>query len=307
VGGIRCTVLQPVATSRTQINAMQSMYFMRCRCGRLYLNRFITANGVVVNLSKIVYRHVFVRKYLNNMLVYQGMKLKNKIILITGASDGIGKQIALRLAKEGTQLALIARDEARLNEVVAKCKEIGATNARAYLCDIRQTAKLASVIKKIISDFGHVNVLINNAGVWQKLKSVDELDAESIDEVIETNLSAVIHTTNLLLPILRQQKEAAIINICSKSGVVAQEKQSVYTASKYGVRGFTEVLKADLKGSSVRVAGVYQSGTNTQLFAKVGDKPPIEKFTNPADLADVIAYMLSLPEKIWLHDVRVEY
>jgi len=234
------------------------------------------------------------------------MKLKNKIIVITGASDGIGKQIALRLAKESSKLALIARDEKRLGEVAKDVKELGAIDVKFYACDIRQTNKLESTIKSIVSDFGTVDILINNAGIWQKLMPIDKISKDIVDDVIKTNLSALIHITRLLLPNLRTRKEAAIINVTSKSGVVPQEGQSVYTASKYGVRGFTEVLKIDLKDTNVKVAGVYQGGTNTKMFEKTGENFPTEKFTNPSDLADVIAYMLTRPDKIWLHDVRVE-
>lgn len=234
------------------------------------------------------------------------MKLKDKIIVITGASDGIGKQIALRLAKESSKLALIARDKARLDEVSKEAKRLGAVDVKSYACDIRQTDKLEVTTKSIISDFGTVDILINNAGIWQKLMPVDEISREIVDDVIGTYLSALIHITRLLLPTLRTRDEAAIINVTSKSGVVAQEGQSVYTASKYGVRGFTEVLKIDLKDTNVKVAGVYQSGTNTKMFEKTGENFSTEKFTNPSDLADVIAYMLSKPDKIWLHDVRVE-
>lgn len=234
------------------------------------------------------------------------MNLKDKIIVITGASDGIGKQIALRLAKENSKLALIARDKTRLDEVSKEAKKLGAADIKTYACDIRQTDKLESVIKSIISDFGTADILINNAGIWQKIMPVDEISKEVVDDVIGTNLSALIHITRLLLPTLRTRNEAAIINVTSKSGVVAQEGQSVYTASKYGVRGFTEVLKLDLKDTNVKVAGVYQSGTNTKMFEKTGDNFSTEKFTNPSDLADVIVYMLSRPDKIWLHDVRVD-
>lgn len=235
------------------------------------------------------------------------MKLLNKVIVITGASDGIGKQIALRLAREGVNLALIARDEQRLSEVSGEAEGLGASKVKVYPCDIRQADKLKHTVDTIISDFKTVDILINNAGIWQKLSPLDEVSEDVVDDVISTNLSALIHTTRYLLPTLRKRPEAAIINITSKSGVVAQEGQSVYSASKFGVRGFTEVLKADLKGSTVRVAGVYQSGTNTKMFEKTGENFPTEKFTNPSDLADVVTYMLSLPPQIWLHDVRVEY
>ncbi len=234
------------------------------------------------------------------------MNLKDKIIVITGASDGIGKQIALRLAKESSKLALIARDKSRLDEVSEEAKKFGACDVKVYACDIRQTDKLEPAIKSIISDFGAVDILINDAGIWQKLMPVDEISKEVVDDVIGTNLSALIHITRLLLPTLRARDEAAIINVISKSGIVAQEGQSVYTASKYGVRGFTEVLKIDLKDTHVKVAGVYQSGTNTKMFEKTGEDFPTEKFTDPSDLADVIAYMLTRPDKLWLHDVCVE-
>ncbi|MDP8098923.1 SDR family NAD(P)-dependent oxidoreductase [Pasteurella atlantica] len=233
------------------------------------------------------------------------MELSNKIIVITGASTGIGKQLALRLAKEKCQLALIARNEKQLVEVVKQAKELGAVNANYYICDICDTEKLELTLQSIVSDFGTVDVLINNAGIWQKLMPVDEMDVKMVDDIIQTNLLAVIHTTRLLLPVLRQREEARIINIVSKSGVVAQQNQSVYTASKYGIRGFTEVLKQDLAETNIKIAGVYQSGTNTEMFAKSGDNFDTQNFTNPEDLADVIAYMLSQPDKIWLHDVRV--
>src|SRR3989338_2504945 len=227
------------------------------------------------------------------------MKLKNKVVVITGASDGIGKQIALRLARESCKLALIARDKKRLSKVAKDAKKLGAIDAKFYACDIRQTDTLEESIKSIICDFGVVDILINNAGVWQKIMPVDKIPKDLVDDVIETNLSALIHITRLLLPMLRTRDEAAIVNISSKSGVVAQEGQSVYTASKYGVRGFTEVLKIDLKDTNIKVAGLYQGGTNTKMFEKTGENFPTEKFTNPSDLAEVITFMLARPDKIW--------
>ncbi len=236
----------------------------------------------------------------------QPMILRNRIIVITGASDGIGKQIALRLAKESCKLGLIARNQKRLNEVAKNAKSLGAIEVKSYSCDIRDTDTLEITVKSLISDFGTIDILINNAGVWQKLKPIDDILKQTVDDVIATNLSALIHTTRLLLPTLRSSNEAAIINVASKSGVVAQDGQSVYTASKYGVRGFTEVLKTDLRETNIRVAGIYQSGTKTKMFEKMGEDFSVEKFTDPSDLAEVIAFMLSRPDKIWLHDVRIE-
>jgi short-subunit dehydrogenase len=235
------------------------------------------------------------------------MLLKNKSAVITGASDGIGKQIALKLAREGVRLALIGRDESKLQAVEKETKKLGTPKVKIYPCDISKRDNLKKTIKSITSDFENINILLNVAGIWQKVNPLEKIDETTIDDVIQTNLIALIHCTRLLLPYLKKSEEAVIINISSKSGVVAQQGQSVYTASKYGVTGFTEVLKVDLKDTNIRVAGVYQAGTNTKMFEKSGDNFPVQKFTNPADLADVIVFMLSRPKKIWLHEVRVQY
>jgi short-subunit dehydrogenase len=233
------------------------------------------------------------------------MNLKNKIAVITGASDGIGKHISLRLAKDGVNLALIGRNKKRLKEVAIQAKELGALKIKTYVCDIQKGNDLEKIVNLIISDFSNIDILINNAGIWQKKMSVEEIKKDTVDSVIGTNLTALINVTRLFIPNLKNREEAAIINVVSKSGVVAQEGQSVYSASKYGVRGFTEVLRIDLKDSNIKVAGLYQGGINTDLFKKADDNFSTSDFTEPTDLADVIAYMLSLPKKIWLYDVRV--
>ena len=118
----------------------------------------------------------------------------------------------------------------------------------------------------------------------------------------------MIYVTKQLLKYFKERDEEAIIlNVSSRSGVTTQEGQSIYTASKWGVTGFTEVLKTDLKNSKIRVATLHQGGTNTNLFSKTGEHFNQDKFIKPEDLADVIVFMLSRPPQIWLHDVRVEY
>lgn len=236
------------------------------------------------------------------------MELKNKIAVVTGASDGIGKQIAITLAKQGTNLALIGRNKKRLKDVEKIIKDINSNlKVESFSCDLKDGKQIQKTIKQIIKDFKKINILINVAGIWQKINRVDKISEKTISDVIEINLTGLIKLTNLLVPKLLKQKESAIINIASKSGVTAQAGQSVYSASKWGVRGFTEVLKADLKDNNIRIAGVYQSGTDTKMFKKVGEIVPNDKFTNPTDLANVICYMLSLPEKIWIHDIFIEY
>ena len=229
------------------------------------------------------------------------MILKDKVIIVTGASEGIGRAIAERLAKEGARLALVARNKDKL-EAVAKT-----VGAEAFACDVRNQAQVKETVEAVVAKFGHIDVLINNAGIWQKVGQLDELPDEVVDDVIATNLSGTIYMTKATLPHLRQDDETAIVQIVSKSGITAQEGQSVYTATKYGVKGFTDVLRVDLKGSNIRIGAVYQSGTNTEMFHKTGEDFEQDKFTNPKDLADAVAYMLTRPPKMWLNEIQVVY
>ena len=233
------------------------------------------------------------------------MILKDKTAIITGASDGLGKQVALKLGEAGVNLALIARRSEKLEEVQ---KQIKGIKVEIYPCDVKELIQVKETVSKILADFKTIDILLNIAGIWQKKMPVEEIDEQVIDDVISINLTGLIHMTKLVIPILKKQPEAAIINVSSKSGVVAQVGQSVYTASKYGVRGFTDVIREDLRGTSVKVAGVYQSGVKTEMFSKTGEKfkeEVFEKFTDPKDLASAIVFMLSQPPHIWLEEIRI--
>lgn len=236
------------------------------------------------------------------------MQLAGKTIVITGASDGIGREIALNLANKGVRVILLARDEQKLQTVQS---EIHAQQGQAeyIVCDLAQIERVRAATAEIVERFPDVSGLVNNAGVWQKLGQLDEISDEVIEAVLQTNLRGLILLTKYLLPTLKQATEAAILNVSSRSGHSAQPGQSVYTASKWGVRGFTEVLHTDLADTSVRVGGIYQGGTNTSMFHKAGETWPAEKlqtFIPANELAEVVAFMLSRPKQVWLTEVRVE-
>jgi len=235
------------------------------------------------------------------------MDIKNKIAIVTGASDGLGKQVALKLAKEGVSLALLARNRGRLDEVSQEAERLGSPKVCGYVCDIQDKEQIKKTVQQIEVDFNEVQILLNIAGIWQKLNLLENIPEEEIDSVIDIDLKGMVYMTRLVLPILKRQKEAIILNDSSKSGITAQPGQAVYTAAKWGVKGFTDVLKEDLKETNVKVAAIYQGGTNTRMFDKVGEHFDQKKFIRPEDLADVIVFMLSRPSGIWLHDVRVEH
>ncbi|MBI5127348.1 SDR family oxidoreductase [Candidatus Roizmanbacteria bacterium] len=235
------------------------------------------------------------------------MILKNKTAIVTGASDGLGREVVSKLGEQGVNLALVARRKEKLEDVK---KHIKGVKVEVYPCDIRNLSEIKTTVNKISRDFKAVDILINNAGIWQKKMPIEEIEEQVVEDVIATNLIGLIHMTRLIVPILKKQKKAALINISSKSGINTPPTQSVYVAAKWGVRGFTEVVKEELRGTGIKVAGVYQAGVKTDLFFKTGEKfaPGVfENFMEPKDLADIIVFMLSQPPKIWLEEVRVNY
>ena len=230
------------------------------------------------------------------------MIIKNKNILVTGASDGIGKSTALALSNAGAHVILLGRNEEKLTSVSASCP--GDTTIIA--CDITDQEKFTQKINEVVTTRG-IDVLINNAGIWHKADDITDISEETIQDIISTNLTAHILITKQLLPHMRE-KESAILNIISKAGVVPQKGLSVYSASKYGMRGFTDVLREDTTEDQVRIGAIYQAGTKTDMFKKSGQiGVPVEKFTDPDDLANVIIHMLSQPDQIWLKEIHVEY
>ncbi|KIN64312.1 3-ketoacyl-(Acyl-carrier-protein) reductase [Sulfitobacter noctilucicola] len=234
------------------------------------------------------------------------MELNGKTVLVTGGSDGIGRHICLKLAAAGCNIAVLGRSESRLRDVAGECRAAGAGRAVGYACDMRDSDAIVATVERIAKELPPLDIVINNAGIWHKTGPLDDIPAQMVEDTIATNMTGAIQLTRAVLPGLRTRPDAAVLNVISKSGILAQAGQSVYTATKYGMRGFTDVLKEDEAQSGVRVAGLYQSGTNTGMFAKAGEEVPNHIFTEPDDLADVVVFMLSRPPKLWMHDVRIE-
>ena len=236
------------------------------------------------------------------------MNLTNKKVLITGASDGIGKCIALSLGAQNPSLILLGRNQERLNKVKQECEQAGATEVFTYAFDLGDRSSKTDHLEQIRQDHPDLAVIINNAGAWLKPGQVDDFDHDQIRDNIEINLTSTIEVTNTLLPVLRNQEAAAIINISSAAGATAPQDITIYSAAKHGVRGFTQALYNDLGDTNIRVAGIYQGGTKTGLFKK-GDNADRDtsEYTDPGDLADIITFMLTRPDRCWIKEIHVNY
>lgn len=233
----------------------------------------------------------------------------NKTILITGASEGIGRSIALALSKPTNNLILIARSKENLEKIKIDAIKQGANNVEVFSVDLTNEKFINEFVNKVKEKYSLIDGIVNNAGIWQKKAPLDEISEEEIINVLNTNLTGMILLTKKILPLIRKSSSGFIVNISSRSGYSAQQGQSVYSASKYGVRGFTEVLREDLLESGIRVAGIYQGGTNTLMFNKAGENFAEEKlatFIPSNELAKVIAFLIDLPKGIWLPEIRIE-
>ncbi len=233
------------------------------------------------------------------------ISLQNLDAVITGASEGLGKSIAEKLASQGCNLALIARNKAKLESLKERLVSEYQVKVEYYQCDISNSSEVDSTMKKINSDFGKVDILINNAGVWYE-GNLEEHSTQAINRLFEVNILGMIYTTKELLPSLKSNSYSQILNIASIAGVEPSSNWGVYTASKHAVRGFTDSLMRELEESSVKVMGFYPGGMNTELFTTSG----FHKFNEPwmmnkDDIAEIIIHMLMQPKDINMRHVEV--
>lgn len=187
-------------------------------------------------------------------------------VLITGASQGIGKATTLLFAQQGYDIVLAARQADRLEAVAAEVQALG-RNALAVPTDVREPEQVNALVQKALERFGAIDVLINNAGVYL-LGSVEDCTLKDWHQIIDTNLWGYIHTIYALLPHFLERGTGIIVNVGSIGGKVPIPYQVPYTASKYAVTGLTESLQAELKPKGIQVCGVHPNFIKTDLMER---------------------------------------
>ena len=190
--------------------------------------------------------------------------LQDKVVLITGASSGFGADAARLFAKEGCIVILAAR---RMDRLAKSAEEICAAGGRAYAIglDVTEQSQIDENILTILDTFGRIDILFNNAG-FGRLQWLESLDpVVDIDTQIDVNLRGLIQVTRAVLPSMLARRSGTIINNSSVAGLIAPPLYSIYAATKYGVRGFTDGLRREVAPYGIRVCGLYPGPAATEF------------------------------------------
>jgi NADP-dependent 3-hydroxy acid dehydrogenase YdfG len=192
-------------------------------------------------------------------------QFENRVAVVTGAGSGIGRATSLLLAQRGCRLALADLDEAGLSETQSQITALGREASR-HVVDVADKAQMQRFVEEVIVHHAAVHILINNAGVSVNGLFVDQ-SIEDFEWLMGVNFWGVIYGCKLFMPHLMAAEEAHIANISSVFGLTGVTQQTSYCASKWAVRGFTESLRTELKGSRVGISCVHPGGVATQIAA----------------------------------------
>ena len=211
---------------------------------------------------------------------------RGKVVLITGGSRGLGLVLARELARRGAKLAICARDGAELERARQELATGGA-EVLAIACDVSVAVQASSLIEQTLHRFGHLDVLINNAGIIQ-VGPLESMGLQDFREAMEINYFGLLHTCLAALPHLRRRRQGSIVNICSIGGAVAIPHLAPYSASKYAAVGFSEALCAEARPDGIRVTtilpGVLRTGSFVNALYKGNREREVAWFAAGASL-----------------------
>lgn len=219
------------------------------------------------------------------------MNLKQKVVIVTGASRGLGKAIALALAKEGASLALIARTKTELESITDSAKALGA-KAMVISADLRKPEEITNAIQQVLESFGTIDVLINNAGFSPQLRPVIETRLEDWDHVMELNARAPFLLSKACLPVMLQKKSGHIINIVTAAVELSIATISSYRASKAALLAFAQCMREEVKAHGVRVTNILPEPMDTPMRWEVMPEYPKDQVIAPAEVVKAILYVL---------------
>lgn len=226
--------------------------------------------------------------------------LKDKNIIVTGATRGIGKEIALTLAQNGANIAINYRNyNEEVEELINSIKEFG-VDAIAVKCDVSKSDEVDNFISEVKNHFSSIDVLVNNAGITKDGLLLRMKD-EDFNSVLDVNLKGTFNTTKSISPIMIKQKHGKIINISSVVGIVGNAGQCNYAASKAGVIGFSKSVARELASRNININVVAPGYIDTDMTKSLPDKVkdeilksiPMKKMGNPKEVANLVLFLSS--------------
>lgn len=227
------------------------------------------------------------------------MKLRNSVIVITGASSGVGFDVASTLARDEHQVIALSRSLGRLKEVV---NEID--NLQHFAVDISSWIEVQRVFSEVEKEFGPIDCLINNAAKFY-LGKFGNQDVSNVDDLIDTNIKGTIYCTKCALEQMRNRSSGRIINVLSVSGLQGIENQAVYSASKHALSGFMNALAQEVKDEGVAITNLYPGGIDTDLWKRLPEEYDLDvsQFMQPQDISNVVKFVLRLPNHLILKEM----
>ncbi len=226
------------------------------------------------------------------------MDLPGKTAVITGASKGIGKAIAARLAASGVNVVLAARTQATLDQTVAEINERGSGKALGVACDVGKMEDLENLVNTTKSAFGPVDILVNNAGVTSQF-AFNEQPFEEFEKLVHTNYLGYVRLIRLVINDMIERKQGAIINSVSGSTLVDPIPRDflVYSSLKHGLRKFLKGLFWSMRDHGIKVTTLLPGVTDSDLTSSLKDitQEQSERLMDPETVVDMVMYALSVP------------
>ncbi|MDM5156326.1 SDR family oxidoreductase [Bacillus sp. DX1.1] len=191
--------------------------------------------------------------------------LQEKVIVITGASSGIGEQVAMQVAAQGAIPVLMARTEEKLRALAQKIKTTYNTSCYYYVIDVSQETEVETVFAQVLQDVGQIDILVNNAG-FGIFKTFEEASMAEVKDMFHVNVFGLVACTKVVLPHMVEKNSGQIINIASLAGKIATPKSSAYAATKHAVLGFTNSLRMELTNTNIYVTAINPGPIDTNFF-----------------------------------------